>query len=217
MRLQLPLMCVPSVGVSVLWPLQRDRAFDRIQWNRYTPEIHQIQKPKFLGTNSNQIKISIEFLNFGEFRRNSIFSGKCNLLLLQHLVCALCVHVRACVCVCVFESAFFRVCLHVRVCVWFAGISLFWKIWYPPWRASPWAPWTEFAPATHKNKFLNVCSIVIAYSKFSSRLTFENFSSLSVLDQIGCCQNFSKVTLLLQFLLENTTELTFETFWRAFS
>jgi len=119
MRLQLPLMCVPSVGVSVLWPLQRYRAYDRIHWNRYTPQIHQIQKPKFLGSKSNQTKISIEFLDFGEFRRRSIFSGNCNLYFFFNALCVhcacMCVHV--CVCVCVLECIF--ACVFTCACVCF--------------------------------------------------------------------------------------------------
>ena len=33
--------------------------YDSIHWKRYNPELHQIQKPKFLGTSSNSDKISI--------------------------------------------------------------------------------------------------------------------------------------------------------------
>jgi len=33
--------------------------YDNLHWKCYTPEIHQIQKLKFLGTNSNSTKISV--------------------------------------------------------------------------------------------------------------------------------------------------------------
>jgi len=68
---------------------------DRFHWKCYTPEIHQIQKLKLLGTNSNEAKISIWICTAryrgiwvsrsGGFRRCSNFSGNS-----QNCACGAC-------------------------------------------------------------------------------------------------------------------------------
>ena len=63
--------------------------YDRFHWTRYNPENHQIQKLKFVGTNSNETKISIWICTtryrgiwvsrFGGFWGYSFYSGNCHI------------------------------------------------------------------------------------------------------------------------------------------
>ena len=79
----------------------------------YTPEIHQIQKLKFLGTSSNSTRISIwictaryrdiEVSRFGGFWECGIFSGNCRGAFQGEWM-----YVRVCVCVCVSVCVFHK-------------------------------------------------------------------------------------------------------------